>query len=123
MFQRILVPLDGSLRAEQAISLAARLARASGGSLFFVRVVPPVFGTESIPYPPLALTRLQELEEQQRANARTYLAKRMAAREFAGLEMHATATSGLPASTILQVVQEQNIDLVVLCSHGMVAMA
>ncbi len=31
MFQRILVPLDGSARAEQALPSAARLVRASGG--------------------------------------------------------------------------------------------
>ena len=39
MFQHILVPLDGSQRAEQAIPFAAQLARASGGSLLFLRVV------------------------------------------------------------------------------------
>ena len=39
MFKRILVPLDGSGRAEQAIPIAARLARGSGGSIFLVRVV------------------------------------------------------------------------------------
>ncbi len=40
MFRRILVPLDGSARAERALPMAARLAQASGGSLFLVRVVP-----------------------------------------------------------------------------------
>lgn len=40
MFKRILVPLDGSGRAEQALPVAARLARASSGSLLvLVRVV------------------------------------------------------------------------------------
>jgi nucleotide-binding universal stress UspA family protein len=33
MFQRLLVPLDGSSRAERAILVALRLARASGGSI------------------------------------------------------------------------------------------
>src|SRR6266700_3760890 len=39
MFQRILVPLDGSKQAEQAIPVAARIARATGGSLVFINVV------------------------------------------------------------------------------------
>lgn len=39
MFKRILVPLDGSARAERAIPVAARIARASGGSLILLRVV------------------------------------------------------------------------------------
>ena len=39
MFKRILVPLDGSGRAERALPIAARLARATGGSIFLVRVL------------------------------------------------------------------------------------
>ena len=39
MFQRIVVPLDGSARAEQALPVAARLAHASGGTVVLLRVV------------------------------------------------------------------------------------
>src|SRR5690348_758316 len=41
MFKRILVPLDGSARAEQALPIAVRLAQASGGTILLVQVVPP----------------------------------------------------------------------------------
>ena len=34
MFERILVPLDGSTRAERALPVAARIAQASGGTRF-----------------------------------------------------------------------------------------
>lgn len=39
MFQRILVPLDGSHRAESAISVAARIARATNGAIVHLRAV------------------------------------------------------------------------------------
>src|SRR5690242_13573852 len=39
MFKRIIVPLDGSARAEHAIPVTARIARASGASIVLVRVV------------------------------------------------------------------------------------
>lgn len=39
MFKRILVPLDGSSRAEQALPIAARIARASGGSVLLLHVI------------------------------------------------------------------------------------
>lgn len=41
MFKRILVPLDGAARAERAIPVAARLARASNGSIILLQVVTP----------------------------------------------------------------------------------
>jgi len=41
MFERILVPLDGSPRAEKALPVAARIARASGGSVTLLQVVSP----------------------------------------------------------------------------------
>src|SRR5689334_5410117 len=40
MFQRILVPLDGSSRAEQALPVAARIARASGATIVLLRAIP-----------------------------------------------------------------------------------
>lgn len=39
MFQHLLVPLDGSTRAEQVLPVAARLARASQGTITLVRVI------------------------------------------------------------------------------------
>ena len=38
MFKRILVPLDGSARAESAIAVAARVARAYGASIILLRI-------------------------------------------------------------------------------------
>jgi nucleotide-binding universal stress UspA family protein len=38
MFKRILVPLDGSTRAERALPVAARIARATSGSVVLVQV-------------------------------------------------------------------------------------
>ena len=48
MFQKILVPLDGSPRAEQAIPVAARLAHAAGGMLVLLEVANPY--TDYAPY-------------------------------------------------------------------------
>src|SRR5690349_6141986 len=41
MFHHILVPLDGSKRSEEALPLAAQLARSTGASLLLLRVIPP----------------------------------------------------------------------------------
>ncbi len=72
MFKRILVPLDGSGRAERALPIAARLARAAGGSIVLVRVL----STEpaSLPSAPAKPILLQTIGEADRILAESYLA-------------------------------------------------
>jgi len=41
MFQHIFVPLDGSARAERALPVAARLARANHATVTLLQVVSP----------------------------------------------------------------------------------
>ncbi len=41
MFQHILVPLNGPLRAERALPVAARIAGATGSSLLLAQAVSP----------------------------------------------------------------------------------
>ncbi len=47
MFERIVVPLDGTEHAERALPVAARIAQATNGTLIVISVVlPPIeFGT------------------------------------------------------------------------------
>src|SRR5260370_37165622 len=76
MFQRILVPLDGSDGAERAIPVAARIARASGGSIVFIRVGPPpaevgTFGTGL--HGTAAMKPEAEASENEFADATNYL--------------------------------------------------
>lgn len=119
MFKRILVPLDGSERAERAIPVAARIARASGGTIVFVRVVlPPVeFGTYSadriVALKPSAFeTHLAEAESYLRNIPRTY------ADVLVDIETEGDITTGAPAPEIFSATRLEEIDLVVLCSHG-----
>ena len=51
MFRTILVPLDGSELAEQALPLAERLATATGAELELVRQTFPGGALEEIPSP------------------------------------------------------------------------
>lgn len=116
MFKRILVPLDGSARAEQVLPFAARLARAAGGSIVLLQVVDTLnrLGVYSVG----AAVFLQEVLEKDLADAAAYLSGIATSGEFKGIETRIAVFSGLPASHILDVAQEQDIDLIVMCSHG-----
>lgn len=116
MFKRILVPLDGSERAERAIRVAARIARTTGGSITFLRVVTAAIDAawsvlEAAPW-------MQQAVETDQARAMDYLTRIASAQELAGIETHTQVLSGVPAEHILSVMHAQQIDLLVMGSHG-----
>jgi len=64
MFQRIVVPLDGSARAERAVPVAARLALRTGGQMLLLEVVstPTDYSGGLVPAAPMVLEEQIESE-------------------------------------------------------------
>jgi nucleotide-binding universal stress UspA family protein len=116
MFQRILVPLDGSLRAERAIPVAARLASASHSSLLLVRVIDVFldFSWQMAGVPP-DLTGALEVA---RANANAYLEEMTEVDAVRDLDVTTKVMEGRPADAILSIAQSMQADLIVMSSHG-----
>jgi len=119
MFQRILVPLDGSVSAERAIPVAAHLARVSHGSLFFVRVIAPVrdtgvYGAE------YAIGAAPNAFEKHFADANAYLhdVVRSYVNELQNIPVETEVEVGPVPSGIVSAAYMDLVDLVVMCSHG-----
>ncbi|HEV2659676.1 MAG TPA: universal stress protein [Ktedonobacteraceae bacterium] len=112
MFQRILVPLDGSDRAEQAIVTAVNLAHASGGSIVLLQVInPDIAHLES---PGISMETLDaEIER-----AKQYLAMIAASNILSDISVTTEVLTGDPALTIFPAAHAQQADLIVMCSHG-----
>ena len=116
MFQRILVPLDGSSRAERALAVAARVARVSGGSILLLQVVsPPIDYGGGLAQAPFLTEQVIETEL---AVASGYLDRVAKARELTGIETTTEVLFGLPAQVILAEAESQSVDLIIMCSHG-----
>jgi nucleotide-binding universal stress UspA family protein len=129
VLKRILVPLDGSKRAEQALSVAARLARASGGAIVLLQAVTvptayqqPIQETSmAIPYAlSLAVPPAVEWDARYTALdiAQRYLDMTAKSGELADIEVETQARLGTAASDILVAAQSLHADLIVMCSHG-----
>ncbi|HEU5229428.1 MAG TPA: universal stress protein [Ktedonobacteraceae bacterium] len=116
MFQRILVPLDGSKRAEQAVPVAAKLARTFGGSLVLLHVVtsPADFAHFSWKSP----QEMQQALDADTAKAAHYLATIAASNELVGIKVTTEVPPGDPAMTMLPIMRADDVDFVVMCSHG-----
>ena len=107
MLQRILVPLDGSTRAEYALPVAARLAHATAGTLILLQVY-QVMPSEFV---------LSDYTAEA-ASATAYLAHIAKREELAGITIETITLAGAVALTILDAVLEYHADTIVLCSHG-----
>lgn len=116
MFGHILIPLDGSPRAERALIVAARLARANSSSIILVRAVP-----EPIDYAahmaPAAATLQSEIDADL-AQASRYLDQVAHSAVLEGIPVERQALIGSIASTILSVAESAGSDLIIICSHG-----
>src|SRR5579883_372202 len=121
MFKQMLVPLDGSERAERAVPVAARMARATGGSIVLTRVVSPTSelwpGIEPQP------TLTQSIIDADLADASAYLEQIADSPSLTGIPTRTVALFGPPAFTILSVALSYNADLIVMCSHGYTGMS
>jgi nucleotide-binding universal stress UspA family protein len=115
-FRSVLLPLDGSAFAEQAIPCAAAIAQKARARLRLALV------HQTPPSPPLdeSSARLYtRIELALRKSEREYL-RRVAARiKGAGAAQLATATlSGPPAAALADYAREVGVDLVVMTTHG-----
>jgi nucleotide-binding universal stress UspA family protein len=116
MFERILVPLDGSLRAERALAAAARLAHVTSATVILARVkdLPTSFGPGSAP-----LADVEALMASERKTAMRYLEDVARRPELADVTTQTEVSlSAAVAPALLEIMQASRADLVVICSHG-----
>lgn len=115
MYMHLLVPLDGSERAERALPVAERIARANKGRITLIQAMslPLPIGA---PYDTAALSAYSI--EQGEAEATAYLTRIAGRPLLSGLQVETVAATGGPALSILDTAREQGVDLIVLCSHG-----
>ncbi len=112
----VLVPLDGSTYAEEALPLAASLAREFHRTLLLVRVVAPVVSPVTSADAAEVVGMELESDEHQ---AREYLAvtrRRIAA--TTGLAVEAMMRMGIPAHEFLHVAESHPGSLIVMTTYG-----
>ncbi|GHO48744.1 universal stress protein [Ktedonospora formicarum] len=117
MFHHILVPLDGSERAEEALPLAAQLARSTGASLLLLRVIPSERVYISL-YPSVPGYMAEQIRRSFLEGAQAYLEHIVAKTHLEDIPIMLDAKIGIPGEVIVHVAREQLIDLVVMRSHG-----
>jgi nucleotide-binding universal stress UspA family protein len=112
MFTRIIVPLDGSVAAERAVSTAAVLARRSRACIDLVHVRPPPLLAGGAP---MYDTRLDNDED---ARTERTIAARATVLVASGLNAHCTNLEGEVDDALVLYAAESDADLIVMSAGG-----
>ncbi len=114
MYNKILVPLDGSLFAEVALAHARTLSQCTGAEIALLSVAThPLY--EFVSPDPMAY---QSIQEESEAESATYLERIADDLHASGLRATAETCTGPVAETILEYAQEIQADLIVMSTHG-----
>lgn len=110
MIDRILVALDGSRLADQAVAAAAGLAEKSGAEIVLLAAIAPMERW--------ATTQTAAWEEEEQAMASGYLDAVARPLRDNGLAVRTQVVWGRAAEMICKVAQDENADLIVMTTHG-----
>jgi nucleotide-binding universal stress UspA family protein len=138
VFKKIIVPCDGSELAQDSVfPHVEKLAKATGAEIIIVRVVPVPAGRSGTafragtPEMPISLPVTPEdahtarhpiYKDQEIASAegeaRRSVAQAEAMFRDKGVKVRSEVLLGQPAEEIIDYAAEQDVDLIVMCSHG-----
>jgi nucleotide-binding universal stress UspA family protein len=116
MYKRILITLDGSDIAEQALSTALTLAQQFESNLHLLRVVSPV--TKSYRAGAASVAIVEAAEKELLQDAADYLDRVAARIRQNGQQVQVAARFGNPSKAIIEFVERNEIDLLVMCTRG-----
>jgi nucleotide-binding universal stress UspA family protein len=115
MYNTILVPLDGSKRAEAILPHVEDLAGRYGATVIFLRVVEPVPLNVELKG---AYTVLREEFERRIKQAESYLAALQGEYREKGIEVRIRVVHGSAVEAIIKTAEREGADLIAMASHG-----
>jgi len=111
LFSRILVPVDGSGYAENAVRHASDLARKYGSSVTLIHVV----ATKVYAMAEVGVLISKDLEKE----GKEILRKSQELASSLGISANTKLASGVPAEEILRFADSEKFDLIVMGSRGL----
>lgn len=116
MYQSILVPLDGSSRAERILPFVEELAHKFGSKIVLMQVVEPSVAMVS-PYD-IAPYNLVEETNRHIEEAKTYLSGVEGELQSAGIACTHIVENGPVVNSILMAAERENVEMIAMASHG-----
>ncbi len=122
MYERILVPLDGSEEAERVLPHIIALAQKFESSVYLVRATAArsqVHAESRTPHAPeVGLDIAQRRLDSEAAAAQRYLSDVVGRLSAEGIQAHADVADGPPPAAILEQAGEHDCSLIAMTTHG-----
>jgi nucleotide-binding universal stress UspA family protein len=119
VYQKILVPLDGSELAECVLPHVESIARGCGvQSVVFLRVVEPFHLPAGYYGYSFSEEEIKRIDSENKASAKDYLDKLVQQTKYDGVTVRTEIISGKPAISIAEYASKNNVDLIVVATHG-----
>jgi nucleotide-binding universal stress UspA family protein len=119
MYNKILIPLDGSELAECVLPHVENIVKGGGAkSVALVRVVEPfrmLSGGDSVVF---SENDIKNINSETRAVAESYLKEVVSRLELAGADILTNVMEGKPAEAIADYSTKNEVDLIVIATHG-----
>ena len=113
MYKRVLVPLDGSALAEQALPHAIAQASHFQAELILLKVVEPFAHARG-----MSLADLEQITQQSHTWAHEYLERLAADIQQQGILVQKVTVDGRPHTGIAEYAETNQVDLIVMSTRG-----
>ena len=118
MYQKVLVPLDGSKLAECVVEHVKSIATGCQvPNVVLLRVVEPISPPGYLPRG-IAEDSYRDARETAEVQAKNYLNEMAERLKTEGISVETDITDGLPADEILGYAERNQVDLIVMSTHG-----
>lgn len=118
MYQKIMVPLDGSELAECVLPHVKAIAMGCEvKSVVFVRVVEP-FHMPSSSYISISEDERKHIDSDHLSDAKNYLRQLVSQVKYDGVNVQSEVIMGKPAESLAEYATNNEVDLIIIATHG-----
>lgn len=119
MYTRILVPIDGSEHAKQALSVACKLLAENASTLYLLHVPETLSYTTTLVWGIGAVNAEANLAEREKAGEQLLQQAAKSAREQGAQQIEELLSQGDPVRVILDTANAFDVDTIVMGSRGL----
>ena len=119
MYQKIMVPLDGSELAECVLPHVETIAKAGGvRNVVFVRAVEPFSLSPVRGEPSFTEEQIKEIDSKTLAAAKNYLDQLVSRVDYGSVKVQSEVVTGRAAESLADYATKNEVDLIIIATHG-----